>query len=45
VVIDKLWSEALLAAEGREAVTQAEMMRRTEHLFVPLRGVFIGRHG
>ncbi len=36
VVIDKLWSETLLAAEGRPAVTAAEMYRRSEHLFVLL---------
>jgi hypothetical protein len=36
VVIDRLWADTLMACDGREAVTQAEMMRRTEHLFVLL---------
>jgi hypothetical protein len=35
--IDGFWSETLLAIDGHEPVAQAEMWRRTEHLFVLLR--------
>ena len=36
-MIDRLWAATLMACNGRAAVTQAEMLRRTEHLFVLLR--------
>jgi hypothetical protein len=35
-VIDQLWAHTLVTCEGHEAAMQAEMLRRTEHLFVLL---------
>jgi hypothetical protein len=36
VSAERYWSETLAAAEGAEAVTAAEMYRRSEHLLVLL---------
>ncbi len=36
VVIDRLWADTLTAVDGQPAATAAEMLRRTEHLFVLL---------
>jgi hypothetical protein len=34
VVVDRLWSDTLLAVEHQPAATATEMLVRTQHLFV-----------
>jgi hypothetical protein len=36
VLVDKLWSDTLVAVTDQPAATAAEMLRWTEHLFVLL---------
>jgi hypothetical protein len=35
-VVDPIWTDTVLRAESRPAVTAAEMYRRSEHLFALL---------
>jgi hypothetical protein len=36
VLIDRLWADTLMLAEGKPPETAAEMLRRTQHVFVLL---------